>query len=122
MIRNNARIISEVKEDVLHIAILGEIDHHCAAALREEMDDAILSAMPQRIELDLSTVDFMYFVDRLHKAGLGVIMGRKAAANRIGAEFCLVNPTARIARILELAGLGKVVTILYKNNREGTKQ
>lgn len=116
MIRNNARIISEVKEDVLHIAILGEIDHHCAAALREEMDDAILSAMPQRIELDLSTVDFM------DSSGLGVIMGRKAAANRIGAEFCLVNPTARIARILELAGLGKVVTILYKNNREGTKQ
>jgi len=116
MIRNNARIISETQGNTLRIAILGEIDHHCAAALREEMDDAILTAMPKKIELDLSTVDFM------DSSGLGVIMGRKAAANRINAEFCLVNPTARIARILELAGLGKVVTILYKNNEEGTQQ
>lgn len=113
MIRNNARIISEVKGDTLHIAILGEIDHHGAAALREDMDDAILSAMPKAIELDLATVDFM------DSSGLGVIMGRKATADRVSAEFRLVNPTARIARILELAGLGKVVTVVYKNNEEG---
>ena len=115
MIRNNARIISEIKGDTLHIAILGEIDHHGAAALREDMDDAILAAMPKRIELDLATVDFM------DSSGLGVIMGRKTTADHVNAEFCLVNPTARIARILELAGLGKVVSIVYKNNGEGQR-
>ena len=116
MIRNNPRILSEVKGETLHLAILGEIDHHCAAALREDMDDAILAAMPKMIELDLATVDFM------DSSGLGVIMGRKATADHVGAKFCLVNPTARIARILELAGLGKVVEIVYKNNEEGQHQ
>ncbi len=116
MIRNNPRILAETKGEILHLAILGEIDHHCAASLREEMDDAILAAMPKAVELDLATVDFM------DSSGLGVIMGRKATADRIKAEFRLVNPTARIARILDLAGLGKVVTILYKNNEEGQKQ
>lgn len=116
MIRNNPRILSKTQGDTLHLAILGEIDHHCAASLREEMDDAILAAMPKTIELDLATVDFM------DSSGLGVIMGRKATADRVNAEFFLVNPTARIARILELAGLGKVVSILYENNEEGRKQ
>lgn len=113
MIRNNPRILSEVKGETLKLAILGEIDHHCAATLREDLDDAILAAMPRIIDLDLATVDFM------DSSGLGVIMGRKATADRIGAEFRLVNPAARIARILDLAGLGKVVTILYRNNEEG---
>lgn len=115
MIHKNARIISETKGDTLYASIVGEIDHHGAAALREELDDAFLSARPSVIELDLATVDFM------DSSGLGVIMGRKATADRLGAEFRIVNPTSRIARIIDLAGLGKVVTIIYKNNREELK-
>ena len=113
MIRKNARVISEVKDNTLYAAIVGEIDHHSASALREELDDTFLAARANIIELDLATVDFM------DSSGLGVIMGRKSTADSIGAEFKLVNPTPRIARIIELAGLGKVVTIIYKNNEEG---
>lgn len=113
MIRKNAHIISKQKGDTLHTAIVGEIDHHGASALREELDDAIIAARPKCVELDLSTVDFM------DSSGLGVIMGRKATADQLGATFKLVNPTARVARIIELAGLGKVVTVEYKNNEEG---
>lgn len=113
MIRKNARVISEVKDNTLYAAIVGEIDHHSASALREELDDTFLAARAKIIELDLATVDFM------DSSGLGVIMGRKATADSLGAEFRLVNPTPRIARIIELAGLGKVVTIIYKNNEEG---
>ncbi len=113
MIRRNARVISEIKGDTLYAAIVGEIDHHGASALREELDDTFLAARPKVIELDLATVDFM------DSSGLGVIMGRKATADRLGAEFRIANPTSRIARIIELAGLGKVVTIVYKNNQEG---
>ena len=107
MIRKNARIISEVKDDTLLAAIVGEIDHHGAFALRDELDDAMISARPKKVELDLSNVDFM------DSSGLGVIMGRKSTADRIGADFKLINPTTRVARIIELAGLGKVVTIEY---------
>lgn len=113
MIHKNARVISEIKGDTLHVAIVGEIDHHGAASLREELDDVFFAAHPAAIELDLATVDFM------DSSGLGVIMGRKATADRLAAEFRLVNPTTRIARIIELAGLGKVVTVVYKNNQEG---
>lgn len=115
MIRKNACVISEMKGDTLHVAVVGEIDHHGAAALREDLDDAIIAARPRVVELDLSTVDFM------DSSGLGIIMGRKATSDRLGAAFKLVNPTARVARIIELAGLGKVMTVEYKNNEVKTK-
>ena len=115
MIRKNARVISEIKGDTLRAAIVGEIDHHGAAALREDLDDAIIAARPKAVELDLSTVDFM------DSSGLGVIMGRKATADRLGAAFKLINPTKRVARIIELAGLGKVMTVEYKNNEGENK-
>jgi len=113
MIHKNARVISEVKGETLYAAIVGEIDHHGASSLREELDDIFLATRPKIIELDLAAVDFM------DSSGLGVIMGRKATADRIGAEFKILNPATRIARIIELAGLGKVVTIVYRSSEEG---
>ena len=113
MIRKNARVISKANGDVLEAAIVGEIDHHGAFLLRDELDDAMISARPKCVNLDLSNVDFM------DSSGLGVIMGRKTTADKIGADFKIINPTTRVARIIELAGLGKVVTIEYKDNRKG---
>ncbi|MBQ4150892.1 MAG: STAS domain-containing protein [Clostridia bacterium] len=114
MIRKNARIISEIKDDTLKAAIVGEIDHHGAFALRDELDDAMIAARPKCVELDLSNVDFM------DSSGLGVIMGRKSTADRIHSDFKLINPTTRVARIIELAGLGKVVTIEYRETKKET--
>lgn len=116
MIRKNARVISEINGKILKTAIVGEIDHHGAFALRDELDDAMVSARPEIVELDLSNVDFM------DSSGLGVIMGRKTTADKLGAEFKIINPTTRVARIIELAGLGKVVTIEYRTQKKGTEQ
>ena len=113
MIRKNANIVYKVSGETLKAAIVGEIDHHGAFALRDELDDIFLSSRPKYIELDLSNVDFM------DSSGLGVIMGRKSTADKISSEFKIVNPTARVARIIELAGLGKVVTIEYKESTRG---
>lgn len=113
MIRKNANVTSEVKGETLHTAIIGEIDHHGAFALRDELDDIMIAARAKCVELNLSEVDFM------DSSGLGVIMGRKSTADRLGAEFKIINPTARVARIIELAGLGKVVTIEYRTVQKG---
>ncbi len=116
MIRKNARVVSEINGETLKTAIVGEIDHHGAFALRDELDDAMIAARPKSVELDLSNVDFM------DSSGLGVIMGRKSTADRLGSEFKIINPTTRVARIIELAGLGKVVTIEYRTAQKGTEK
>lgn len=113
MIRKNAHITSKLTDDTLTASIVGEIDHHGAFAIRDELDDVFLSTRPKIIELDLSEVDFM------DSSGLGVIMGRKTTADKISATFKILNPTSRVARIIELAGLGKVVTIEYRDTRKG---
>ncbi len=113
MIRKNAHVVSKISGDTLMASIVGEIDHHGAFSLRDELDDTFLEARPRCIELDLASVDFM------DSSGLGVIMGRKSTADKIGAEFKLINPTTRVARIIELAGLGKVVKIEYRTTQKG---
>lgn len=113
MIRKNANIISTINGDTLQASIVGEIDHHGAFSLRDELDDIFLATRPKAIELDLSAVDFM------DSSGLGVIMGRKTTADKIHAEFKLLNPTSRVARIIELAGLSKVVSVEYREPKKG---
>ena len=108
MLRSNARTVAEKVGNTLRLTVLGEIDHHEAAALREAMDDAILSAAPTTVEIDLSKVDFM------DSSGLGILMGRKAIADRVGATVTLLNPSPRVAAILELSGLQKVLPIEYR--------
>lgn len=109
MIHKNTRVVSEKSGDILRAAVLGEIDHHGAAGLRDELDELICASRPKKVELDLSKVDFM------DSSGLGIIMGRHATAEKIGAALVLKNPAPRVARIIELSGLNRMIPIEYQN-------
>ena len=76
-----------------------------AQRICEEIDDAILTERPKKVVLDLSAVDFM------DSSGLGIIMGRRAFADKLGAAFALADPSRRVARIIELAGLSRIIPI-----------
>ena len=105
MIGKQTSAVCTAQNGILHIKILGEVDHHGAKALREEMDDAILEERPKKVVLDLSAVDFM------DSSGLGIIMGRRAFAAKLGAAFAIADPSRRVARIIELAGLSRLIPI-----------
>ncbi len=105
MISKQTRTVCTQDGDVLRAKIVGEVDHHSAKDLREEIDDAILAARPRKVVLDLGAVDFM------DSSGLGIIMGRRVFAEKLGAAFVLANPSRRVARIIELAGLARIIPI-----------
>ena len=65
-----AEFSQKAEGDVLSVRIEGEVDHHSAVSLREEVDREILEVRPKRLELDLSGVSFM------DSSGIGLIMGR----------------------------------------------
>ena len=46
MISKQTRTVCTQDGDVLRAKIVGEVDHHSAKDLREEIDDAILAARP----------------------------------------------------------------------------
>lgn len=93
------------EKTTLKIKIRGEIDHHLAKRYREKIDNEIYSRKPSTILLDLSLIEFM------DSSGLGLIMGRYATAKEIGADFILYQPSVRVRKILELAGVEKIIEI-----------
>ena len=93
------------KDTELCVILRGEIDHHSAVRIRSEIDSIIYEERPDRLSLDMSEIDFM------DSSGLGLIMGRYAAMQKIGGELSLKYPNERIMKILKLAGLERIIKI-----------
>ncbi len=87
--------------------VSGEIDHHSAAGIREEIDSALVRTRPKKLILDLGHTDFM------DSSGLGLILGRMRKCEEEGIPFCLLNPTAPILKILRLAGVESRLEIQF---------
>ncbi len=87
------------------IALSGEIDHHNAAALRLEADEAIQSSLAPNVRLDFGEVTFM------DSSGIGFVLGRYRIAESYGGNVEVVNLSSRLYSIMKLAGLEKLVTL-----------
>lgn len=92
----------------LTVALSGEIDHHNAAALRIEADEAIQTTLASNIRLDFGDVTFM------DSSGIGFVLGRYRIAQSFGANVEVVNLSGRLYSMMKLAGLEKLVALKTK--------
>lgn len=92
----------------LTIELSGEIDHHNAAMLRLEADEAIQKALIKNIRIDFNDVTFM------DSSGIGFILGRYKIAESIGGAIEVTNLSNRIYSMMMLAGLDKLVSLNLK--------
>ena len=90
------------------IEIAGEIDHHNAAALRLESDEAIQKILAPNVRLDFGEVTFM------DSSGIGFVLGRYRIAESYGGNVEVVNLSERNCAMMRLAGLDKLVTLKTK--------
>ena len=97
---------------ILTVKIIGDIDHHSAKAVREQADHEIFDKKPVLILFDLSAVEFM------DSSGLGLILGRFTVANDLGAEFRIIKPAPSVSKILDLAGIERLMKIEGGNKNE----
>ena len=102
MKENKPRIRISHIGSVLHAELAGEIDHHSAKTIREEIDKQIYTLLPKKIVISLSGVGFM------DSSGLGLIVGRLVTAKEVGAIMELVSVDKRTMRIFEMAGLERM--------------
>lgn len=93
------------------VAVSGEIDHHNAAIIRYEADEAIQSALAPNVRIDFGEVTFM------DSSGIGFVMGRYRIVNSYGGNVEVVNLTDRIYSMMKLAGLDKLVTLRKKTEK-----
>lgn len=87
----------------------GEIDHHCARNLREEIDQAILDYEPNQLRLDFERVTFM------DSSGIGLIMGRYQQMQARDGTVIILNPPPHIRRVMRLSGMERIARIEVTN-------
>ena len=96
--------ISSVGE-VLTVYLEGELDHHAAKTVREEIDEAVEFNMPTLLILDFDRVTFM------DSSGIGLVMGRYRNLQKSGAKLNLTNLPPNIYKVMKLAGIEKLAKI-----------
>ena len=92
--------------------ICGEVDHHNAKDARDRLDRIIETDQPVRFGLDLSGVTFC------DSSGLGLVMGRMRKCTSVGSTIVIRNPSPAAQKILEIAGMDKILMI-ERGNRNG---
>ncbi len=93
-------------QDRTLVAVLdGEIDHHYAQPMRNEIDEKITAYQPEVLVLDFAGVTFM------DSSGIGLIMGRHRSMESIGGEVIVRNPPQHIRRVMRLSGMERIARI-----------
>ena len=110
--RERAEFLCDTAGSILSIRIRGEIDHHTAVSIRQGIDAALFEKRPKKLILDLSAVGFM------DSSGLGLIMGRYSVMKELGGEMTVWNPSPETRAILTLAGMERLVKIIYPEGGE----
>ena len=94
-----------VTGEVVTARLSGEIDHHSARAMREEIDNAVELNMPTLLVLDFKDVSFM------DSSGIGLVMGRYRILSRRGAKLHISGTAPNIYKVMRLAGLERLATL-----------
>ena len=102
----------DVTGEVLTARLEGELDHHAAVAIRQEIDKTIDSARPTLVIIDFRNLTFM------DSSGIGLVMGRYKKTREIGAELHITNTSPQIYKVMRLSGIERLAVIDkggYKN-------
>ncbi|ENZ02227.1 anti-sigma F factor antagonist [Clostridium thermobutyricum] len=90
-------------DNILEIALIGELDHHNAKEARVKMDDRIERGNIKKVILNFNSVTFM------DSSGIGVVVGRQKKVSKNGGELYIAGANKSINRVFELSGLYKII-------------
>ena len=94
-----------VSGEVTTAYLSGEIDHHSAAAMRAEIDNAAELNLPALLVLDFTRVSFM------DSSGIGLVMGRYRNLSKRGAKLHITGASPQIYKVMRLSRIEKLATI-----------
>lgn len=95
----------EGKENMVTAYLSGEIDHHTAKKIRDEIDSFIEKNQPSLLIMDFGEVNFM------DSSGIGLVMGRFKTMQSLGGKVMVQNPSLHIRKVMRLAGLDRIANI-----------
>ena len=84
--------------------LMGELDQHNAASLREALEKLLADGSVTRIEYDMRGVTFM------DSSGIGALLGRYRTLAARGGSMDILNASRSMERILRMSGVYKLCT------------
>ena len=93
------------KENKRHLTALvaGELDHHGAKSVMEELDRRIDQAQPQELTLDLGGLTFT------DSSGIAVLLRAHRRMGQIQGSMRVVNTPDQAVRVFRAAGLERII-------------
>lgn len=95
----------EASGELIIAYLIGEIDHHSSALIREKIDNILSFKKPKHLILDFKNVSFM------DSSGIGLVMGRYRLMQNFHGSIEIRNVTPQAKKLMELAGLGSIAII-----------
>ncbi|WP_331721842.1 anti-sigma F factor antagonist [Alkalithermobacter thermoalcaliphilus] len=89
----------------LIVELHGELDHHVAEEIREEIDAAINQNSIKNVIFNFKNINFM------DSSGVGVVIGRYRIVSKLGGKVAITNLNPQVKRILDLSGMNKIIQI-----------
>ena len=92
----------QATKEVVTVFLNGEIDHHSAKPIREEVDGRLFKLIPRVLVLDFSSVSFM------DSSAIGLILGRAALCEQLGCRVNLSGLSGSMMKLVRLSGIEKI--------------
>lgn len=96
------------EEGNLVAKITCELDHHAAKIIRESIDKELSRENFKALILDFSEVKFM------DSSGIGLILGRAAKAEDMGAVVEVTGLFGNLKRLVRMSGMERIANIKIK--------
>ena len=91
--------------------LVGELDHHGAKGLLENLEREIERTLPLSLVLDFSGVTFM------DSSGIAVVLRVKKRMEETDGDVFLLDPAPQCARVLRTSGIERFVAIKFTEGK-----
>lgn len=96
--------ISDRRE--LSAALTGELDHHGAKQVMDELDRRMERELPRRLTIDMGGVTFM------DSSGIAVLLRAHRRMTQLQGSMAVTNVPQQAQRVFRAAGLHRIITFL----------
>lgn len=94
------------QQNKLYAKIVGELDHHSAAEIKDQVDTRIISEGISTLVFDLSGLTFM------DSSGIGVIIGRYKLMTSLGGQVYIISANKNVDKLLMLSGIPDIIKVV----------
>jgi len=97
--------VMQEKNGKLRIFLAGEVDHHRARGIMEEIEDAVERNLPRECILNLRDVTFM------DSSGIALVLKTHRRMNEIGGRVLVESVPQQAMRVFTASAIDRIISV-----------